>query len=155
MNIEIAEFQEENRSACEAILHALPQWFGIEESNRAYIAALGRLPTAVARVNDEIVGFAALEQHTPRSTELHVIAVRQELHNQGVGSALLEWAERWCDEHGSVYFHVKTRGPSTPDPFYGKTRQFYLARGFDELFESLTHWGPGDAALIMVKKLGA
>jgi hypothetical protein len=49
------------------------------------------------------------------------------------------------------WLHVKTRGPATPDPHYERTRRFYLALGFEPLFESLTLWGPEDAALILVK----
>lgn len=50
---------------------------------------------------------------------------------------------------------VKTRRPSTPDEVYERTRHFYLARGFEPLFETLELWGPEDAALILVKRLQA
>lgn len=36
-------------------------------------------------------------------------------------------------------------------PHYGKTRQFYLACGFETLFETIEPWGPENSALIMVK----
>ncbi len=84
-----------------------------------------------------------------------MIAVDPELHRQGVGTALLAWAEQWCEREGVRWLHVKTRGPSTPDPGYERTRQFYLARGFEPLFESLELWGPEDAALILVRVLPA
>lgn len=138
---------------CARILNALPDWFGLEESNRAYVDALSRLPGAVAEVDGAIVGFAALEEHDPHSVELHVIAVEQERHRQGAGTALVDWAEAWCRERGVHWFHVKTRGPATPDPDYERTRLFYLARGFEPLFETLDLWGPENAALIMVKRL--
>ena len=53
----------------------------------------------------------------------------------------------------SAWLHVKTRGPSTPDPGCEKTRRFYLAAGFDPLFESLTLWDPEDAARILVESV--
>ena len=151
----IRDFQEEDRSSCATILYELPEWFGIPEATEAYIKVLGTIPTAVILIDGEIVGFAALEQHNPGSVELHVIAVDRSHHNQGIGSELLRWSEAWCPQVGATWFHVKTLGPSTPDASYERTRKFYLARGFEELFESLTHWGPECAALIMVKKLEA
>jgi GNAT superfamily N-acetyltransferase len=138
---------------CRRILYGLPDWFGLEESNRAYVESLSRFPAAVAEVDGAIVGFAALEEHDPNSVELHVIAVEQDRHRQGAGTALVDWAEEWCRDHGVRWFHVKTRGPATPDPGYERTRQFYLSMGFEPLFETLELWGRADAALIMVKRL--
>lgn len=151
--IEIRAFEETDRDDCRTLLASLPDWFGLEASNRAYIAALGSFPTAVAVDDDEIVGFAALEEHNPRSIELHVIAVAPDRHRQGIGKRLLDWAEEVCRERGAPWFHVKTRGPLTPDPEYEKTRRFYEAMGFTPLFETLELWGPEDSALIMVKRL--
>ena len=151
----IREFEEQHRASCRKILEGLPEWFGIPSANTAYISALGQLPTAVAMIDQRVIGFCALEQHNDTSVELHVIAIDLNDHNQGIGSMLVGWAESRCRESGAKWFHVKTRGPSTPDPHYASTREFYLAKGFDVLFESLTLWGPEDAALVMVKKINA
>ncbi len=113
--------------------------------------SLQRLPAAVAEGEGRVVGFLALEQHDPGSVEIHVMAVEPELHRRGIGAKLAAWAEDWCHEHGVRWLHVKTRGPSTPDPHYERTRRFYRALGFEPLFESLTLWGPQDAALVLVK----
>jgi len=153
LNIIIDKFKDEDRRSCESILGSLPQWFGIDETNRAYIEVLGKFPTSVARLNDSVVGFVALEEHTSNSVELHILAVSPELHRTGIGKKLLEWSENYCRDRNVKLFHVKTRGPSTPDPDYEKTRQFYLAHGFETLFESLALWGPEDAALILVKTI--
>ena len=88
---------------CSRILYSLPNWFGMEESNRAYM--------------------------------------------------LIDWAEDWCRERSIPWLHVKTRGPSTPDPGYDRTRRFYLAQGYAPLFESLALWGPENAALVLVKHI--
>ena len=149
----IEEFTEDNRAICSSILEDLPEWFGIEEANRAYINILGHIPTAVAYVDNQVVGFIALEQSNAKSIEIHVMATDRSLHNQGIGTYLIDWAKEQCNAMNVPWLHVKTRGPSTPDPFYEKTRAFYFAKGFDALFESLTLWGPSDAALILVKKL--
>jgi GNAT superfamily N-acetyltransferase len=139
---------------CKKILYGLPKWFGMEESNRAYIESLRTLPGAVALVNGRIIGFIALFEHTPESYEIHVMAVDETFHRQGTGRALIQWAESWCREKDIPWLHVKTRGPLTPDPYYERTRLFYLGRGFQPLFESLTLWGPENSALVMVKKIG-
>jgi GNAT superfamily N-acetyltransferase len=149
----IRSFNNDDRDACADLLNRLPEWFGIAETNAAYIHSLGRLPTAVAELDGQIVGFAAVEFHNYESAELNVIAVSRDRHHHGIGSELLNWAQDYCRDRGAVWFHVKTRGPSTPDPDYEKTRRFYLSRGFAELFETLDLWGPQDAALILVKKL--
>lgn len=138
---------------CKRILYSLPNWFGIEESNRSYIESLRTLPGAVAAAEEKVVGFIAVIEHTSNSYEIHVMAVDENYHRQGAGKSLIRWAESWCTEKGIGWLHVKTRGPSTPDPNYARTRKFYLAQGFDPLFESLTLWGPENAALVMVKHL--
>ena len=81
------------------------------------------------------------------------MAVDPELPRSGTGSELIAWAERWCASEGVRWLHVKTRGPSTPDAGYEKTRRFYLERGFAPIFEPIELWGPENAALIMIKTL--
>ena len=59
---QVREFAETDRPACAKVLATVPDWFGIEEANTAYIEILGRIPTAVVEVDGEILGFAALER---------------------------------------------------------------------------------------------
>ena len=151
--IQTRELTVHDIPACENILYSLPNWFGMEDSNRAYIESLRTLPGAVATVADQIVGFIALIEHTADSYEIHVMAVPEAHHRQGIGTTLIRWAESWCRARRIRWLHVKTRGPSTPDPWYDRTRQFYLGRGYAPLFESLTLWGPGNAALVLVKHI--
>ncbi len=140
--------------ACRRLLARLPDWFGIEETNREYIAGLDHRPSAVALAeNDAVGGFVSIEQHGPGSAEIHVVAVDPDRHRRGAGTALVAWTEQWCRNEGVRWLHVKTRGPSTPDAGYERTRLFYLARGFEPLFETLELWGPQDAALILVKRI--
>ena len=149
----IRKLEPHDLPACETILYSLPDWFGIEAANQAYVESLRHLPAVVTTLNDEIVGFLALTEHHPQSYEIHVMAVSEAHHRQGVGRALVYWAESFCQEAGVDWLHVKTLGPSTPDEAYGRTRQFYLAMGFTPLFESLTLLGAENAALILVKHL--
>lgn len=148
---QVRPLRPDDVASCERLLARLPDWFGLAEANRAYVESLRRLPAAVAEHEGQVVGFVALQQHDPGSVEIHVMGVAPELHRRGIGQRLATWAEGWCRERGVRWLHVKTRGPSTPDPHYERTRRFYCALGFEPLFESLTLWGPQDAALVLVK----
>ena len=151
--IEVVPFEASMTDACERILKALPEWFGIPASNEEYIRSLLRLPTFVARIGGAVVGFVALEQHFPESAENHVLAVHPERHRQGIGRALLDHSEQWLRSRGVEMFHVKTLGPSDSYPPYAKTRAFYTAVGFRPLFETTALWGPENPALILAKPL--
>jgi GNAT superfamily N-acetyltransferase len=154
MPIHVRDLESGDIAACERILYGLPDWFGLEESNRAHIKSLATSPAAVATDAEEIVGFIALIRHFDTSYEINVMAVLGERHRQGVGAQLVRWAEDWCRARSIGWLHVKTRGPATPDPHYARTRRFYLAMGYTPLFESLALWGPENAALVLVKHLG-
>jgi GNAT superfamily N-acetyltransferase len=151
--IEIVSFEASMTDACEGILKALPEWFGIPASNEEYIRSLPRLTTFVARLGGAVVGFVSLEQQFPESAENHVLAVHPEHHRQGIGRALLDHSEQWLRTRGVVMFHVKTLGPSDPYLPYANTRAFYTAVGFRPLFETTALWGPENPALVLAKPL--
>ena len=151
MDVIVRELRLEDVPACERILLALPEWFGLPESNATFIESLRRLPALVAVIDAEVAGFLAIETQNAVSAEIRIVAVKPALHRHGLGRALVSRARDWCAERGVRWLHVKTRGPSTPDPYYERTRSFFAAEGFDPLFESLTLWGPADAALVLVQ----
>jgi coenzyme F420-0:L-glutamate ligase / coenzyme F420-1:gamma-L-glutamate ligase len=149
--VEIQEPAERSRIAA-AVLRDLPDWFGIEESTRQYIDDAATLPTFV--VEPEL-GFLCVKQHTRRAAELYVMGVRREHHRRGVGRALVAEAECWCRERGIRYLHVKTLGPSRPDPAgYDDTRAFYEALGFVAIEELHGLWSHDNPTLILVKDVG-
>ena len=149
----IRELEPTDIPACAAILSDLPEWFDVSESTRSYIEALSYLPAVVVDHEDRVIGFVSIRSHNDRSAEIDVMALQRESHRSGVGQALVKWCLEWCRSNGVTWLHVKTRGPTTPDPFYERTRQFYEAVGFDPLFESQTLWGAEDAALILICKV--
>jgi len=151
--VSIIPFTEEYRGACAGILRRLPDWFGIESANEAYIAALGRLPTFVALLDGSPAGFIAVEDHLAGAAEIHVLAVAPELHRHGIGTELMRHAESSARARGRTIVHVKTLGPSHPDPGYARTRAFYVARGYQPLFESTAFWGEDQPTLVLVKLL--
>lgn len=134
------------------LLDALPEWFGIESSNDAYVQDSQTHQSYVALRGSDVVGVLMLKHHNPNSAEVHLLAVMPGEHHHGIGSALLGMAELGLVRDGCALLHVKTLGPSDPDEFYARTRQFYARRGFTALEERHDIW-PDDACLIMVKPL--
>jgi len=150
----IRPLQPRDIPQCAALLERLPDWFGIPESNANYIAGLHRLPAFADELEDRVVGFLAIERYGDVAAEITVMAVDPSVHRRGIGAALVRTAEEWSAQNGVRWLHVKTRGPSTYDEEYEQTRRFYRAQGFDPLYESLTEWGPANAALFLVKRVG-
>ena len=151
--MEIRRLEPADIRACDSVLRSLPEWFGVEESNRAYIRDLGRLPSYVAIVDGCVAGFLSLKHHFPGASEIHVLAVERSIHRRGVGRALFEKAEADLRAAGVPLLQVKTLGPSNPDEAYRMTREFYTALGFQPLEETSALWGPENPSLIMVKVL--
>jgi coenzyme F420-0:L-glutamate ligase/coenzyme F420-1:gamma-L-glutamate ligase len=145
--VEIQEAAERSRIA-EAVLRDLPEWFGIEESTREYIAAAATLPTFVVEPD---AGFLCLKQHTPQAAEVYVMGVRRNEQRRGIGRALVAEAERWCRARGIRYLHVKTLGPSAESRRYEATRAFYEAVGFVPLEELHGLWDENNPTLVLVK----
>jgi ribosomal protein S18 acetylase RimI-like enzyme len=77
---------------CGEILESLPDWFGLPDVNAGYIESLHRLPGYVAVDGDRVVGFLAIETHSPTSAEVTVMGVRPDAHRGGHGRALIDAA---------------------------------------------------------------
>lgn len=151
----IEEIKERRGEICNSILRSLPLWFGIEQAIVDYSKAVESLPTFVARVNGKLAGFISVEFHNTFTSEIHVMAVREEFHRKGVGQALVHAAEEHSQKQGAEMFMVKTLGPSRPNREYDQTRKFYLALGFRPLQEFKTIWDERNPCLIMAKPLTA
>jgi coenzyme F420-0:L-glutamate ligase/coenzyme F420-1:gamma-L-glutamate ligase len=136
----------------ESVLRDLPEWFGIEETVRHYVAEAAELPT-LALPPDR--GFLCLKQHAPRAAEVYVMGIRRALHRQGLGRALVDAAEAWCRFRAIRFLQVKTLSASHPSEHYAATRRFYEAVGFAELEELPGLWSEQSPALILVKVVGA
>lgn len=138
---------------CEPILRSLPEWFGIEEATAQYVRDTNILPTLIASVGGEAVGFLTLKEQNEYASEIQVMGVHPEVHRRGVGRALVVEAERVLRQRGIEYLQVKTLGPSHPDKHYGDTRRFYFAMGFRPLEEFRELWRKDNPCLQMVKSL--
>lgn len=154
VEIDVAR-SDEHIDDCEAILRALPEWFGIEEAIVDYVDAMGRLPTWLARVDEEVVGFVSVETHTDSAAEIIVMGVRKEFHRRGIGAALVEAAEVALREQGVEFLQVKTlMSDSHECKNYEKTRRFYEAMGFVPVQEFETLWDRANPCLQLMKSLG-
>ncbi len=138
---------------CRAILKALPDWFGIESALDTYAVETELYPTFGAYGSEErLAGFMTLRSHNQHTNSIHVIAVMPALHNRGIGRMLIEFAKKWSREKGFALLEVKTLGPSKPDAFYERTRDFYLRMGFLPVQELEGIW-EDNPCLIMVLPL--
>jgi len=153
IEVAIRGFAASDLAGCERVLRSLPEWFGVEESNREYVRDFVAHETLVAWRAGAIVGVATLKTQSPVATELSFLAVDRSCHRQGIGRQLLERIQSLLRGRGIQLLQVKTLGPSRPDDGYDQTRRFYEALGFLPLEETTAFWGTGSPSLIMIKVL--
>lgn len=146
-------YSSDYKAQCAELIASLPDWFGIPEANAAYLRDLSRLPSWVALTKNCVVGAGTLTVHFPFSFEIHFLAVHPSCHRKGIGRQLVTLLENEARRQSGHWMHVKTLGPSHPDPFYAQTRAFYSSLGYEALFESSAIWGAGNPAVILVKEL--
>jgi GNAT superfamily N-acetyltransferase len=138
----------------ERLLRMLPDWFGIEESNRNYVEAARSLPGVAAVLNGRVVGVGLVRHHTPEAAEIELLLVEPSLHRHGIGRRIVDTLARDLAGHGVELLQVKTFGPSGDSEPYERTRAFYRSMGFVPLEERTDIWGPENPCLISVLPLG-
>jgi GNAT superfamily N-acetyltransferase len=149
----IVEVTAAKGALCAEILAGLPTWFGMPQSNAAYIRAVEAMPMWAALEDGVPMGFLALGRPTPHAFEIHVMGVRPERHRSGAGRALVARAEEYARGHGARFLTVKTLSSRDSDPGYAKTRAFYEAMGFVAIDEFPELWSPENPAMLMLKVL--
>jgi len=142
-------------AACEPVLRACHEWFGVEEAVQHYLQEIEVLPTLIARSNGRVIGFLTLKQHFPASAEVLVMAIDPAFHRNGIGQAMMKEADTYLIQSGVQYLQVKTLAPTHPDEGYARTRAFYSAMGFCPLEVTPELWGIENPCLWMIKKLEA
>ncbi len=138
---------------CKKVLHALPEWFGIEKANREYINNVQKSDFYAASVFGKTVGFFSIISHFPQTSEIYVCGILPEFHRIKIGKKILNAVENDLRKRGVKFLTVKTLSASHPDKGYAKTREFYRACGFIPLEEFKTLWGENSPCLFMVKEL--
>jgi len=146
-------FEEGGGATCAELLATVPHWFGKVEANEEYRRVADRCPTLVAMDGGQAVGFLTVVRHSPHAAELHVMAVRPELHRHGIGRTLVAAAEERLRSEGVEYLQVKTLSAAADDQPYLGTLAFYTALDFRVLEEMPDLWDADNAAVLLIKHL--
>ena len=142
-----------DHDVCEAILRALPTWFGIEEAIVEYVQFVKQNPTVMTFIDDKPMGFLSIKHHSPYTSEIYVMGILPEYHRLGIGRSMVLATETALRDSGVEFLQVKTLASSHPDPGYALTRRFYKALKFRELEEFPTLWGESNPCLMLIKSL--
>lgn len=147
----------ERSEICSSIIDALPNWFGIPDSNASYIKGVAEEDCFVVRGTNGsngsgIIGMVSLRMPFPNNADIYWLGVLPDYHHQGVGRVLLDVCFERARDKGCETITVETLGPSDPDEGYRRTRAFYTAMGFKPLIEH-DHFGPENPLLYMVRAL--
>jgi GNAT superfamily N-acetyltransferase len=110
-------FADAKSQVCGAILHSLPDWFGIPEAIDDYAKSVKDKPFWAAYNGEQAVGFIALTEHNPYTAEIHVMGIDHSCLRRGIGKRWIEAAEQYCHERGKTMLLVKTIDFSHPDIF--------------------------------------
>jgi XTP/dITP diphosphohydrolase len=154
-NIIIAREHDSDARAriCRDLLAALPDWFGLPESNARFEQEVRDLPMWVARLGNHSVGFATVRQHFPATAELHLIAIDPAHHRHNIGAKLIGVIENHLRTTATRHLTVKTLAPEAGDLDYARTHRFYAAQGFLPVEVFPTLWDPENPCLLLSKTL--
>jgi len=89
------------------ILRGLPEWFGIESALIDYVEDVKDMYFCSASLGGAVVGFVALEDYNPFTSEIHVMGILREHHRQGIGRQLVCWCEQYCQHYGREYLTLE------------------------------------------------
>lgn len=136
MRVQEVGSPEARSAAVAAILPHLPDWFGMPDSNAAYISGAAARPTWAAHdARGHLLGALVGQAHLGATLEVWWMGVLPPARRRGAGRALIAAARGWALERGLGRMAVSTLSARSPDPFYAETRAFYAAVGFRPLVE--------------------
>ncbi len=150
--IERVEAPERRAEIARAILEALPDWFGIEESRERYIAESRERLTLAAVKAGRPVGFLCLKETGDATVELAVMGVLPDCHRKGYGRRLVEAAVACAREAGYRFMQVKTVKMGVYED-YDRTNRFYRSMGFQEFEVFPEMWDAANPCQIYVMAL--
>ena len=105
----------------------------------------------VAEVNSTITGYICYGPTplTEGTWDIYWEAVARERQDRGIGSALMESAEKEIVRAKGRLAIIET----SSTPAYKKTRHFYLSHGYEVICRIPDFYAPGDDKLILQKRL--
>jgi rhodanese-related sulfurtransferase/GNAT superfamily N-acetyltransferase len=152
--MEVRPLAPADAAACDAIIGALPDWFGDDEGIRACAQAVRTQPGFATIEGGAVVGFLTVIRPRPRVAEISWMAVHPDHRGTGGGRALLDALVVDVHPQGIRFLVVKTLSDREPYEPYAQTRAFYEAMGFTPLMD-LDLWGPENPALVYIRTIAA
>jgi len=119
---------------CRRITTNLPEYFGLPECNEHYAIGVRSRVNFAAKVNDRYVGLLSLDFPYPNNSNIYWMAVLRDHQQLGIGHALVDAACRLANKQEAHTMTVETLSPGESDENYLKTYRFYIACGFQPLF---------------------
>ena len=106
----------------------------------------------VAETDSTVTGYICYGPTplTEGTWDVYWEAVARERQDQGIGSALMESAEKEIGRAKGRLAIIET----SSTPAYKKTRYFYLGHGYEVICRIPDFYAPGDDKLILQKRLG-
>lgn len=105
--------------------------------------------TWVAEAGGEIEGFVVLGEEPQKVGHIITLDVTAERRRHGVGTALMESAEKWARQTGQRLIYLETAETNRP------AQIFYTARGYVKVEEVENYYGRGQNAWVMLLWLSA
>jgi ribosomal protein S18 acetylase RimI-like enzyme len=104
----------------------------------------------VAETDDGVAGYVAygLTPLTVGTWDIYWIAVDPQMKGQGIGTRLLQDAEKEITGAGGYLILIETSGKTE----YNNTRGFYEARGYSVASTILDFYAPGDDLVTFEKR---
>lgn len=152
MKINHLDCCEEKENISSKILNALPDWFGLPDCTNNYIQECKKLPFWSAEVDNDTVGFIALQETSKYTVEIFVMGVLLDYHHLGIGTKLYETCEAYAIQKGYDFIQVKTVKEGTYKE-YDQSNAFYKKMGFKELECFPTLWDKTNPCQIFIKSL--
>ncbi len=140
------------KDVCHSITKTLPEWFGIPAANDRYEQGMLSRYSMTAKLDQECIGLITLDFPSPTNANIYWMGVKRGYHGKGIGTRLIELAERHCLENGFHTITVETLSPKHEDKHYQKTYHFYEKLGFLKLFE-LNTYTPDQLMVYMQKTI--
>ncbi|AIO19531.1 Acetyltransferase (GNAT) family protein [Candidatus Izimaplasma bacterium HR1] len=153
MNIKVIENNDEKQKIASKILLNLPEWFGIEESTKEYVSNVIKYPFIAAYNNDEAIGFYSLREENKDVLEMYVLGILKKYHNQGIGTLLQEYVNKYARNKNYKYLMVLTLAEKVQNKEYLQTRNFYLKMNFIDFYQNDDIFDKFNPCQIMMKMI--
>lgn len=159
MRLEVVHLQDKYFADAEALFKEYPHVFNKDDNKnlrQEFLKFLeGNLPFTfvyVARMDDHIVGAVMFHKDQSSSNEyweIDWLVVQGNMHNQGVGTALIQKTEEEVRKHHGEHVYLKTSaGVSNESAIH-----FYKKHHFTQLVNIPQYYGAHENAFVLYKRV--